>query len=1216
MSNTSYPFKENSNVMNVQGGEKKVMKKILTVALSTAMAFSMFASVAFGDTAVTPQQKFDALAAKGIFNGYPDKQAHLEKEMTRAEFAKVITKLLGLKEVTGTLSYKDKGYDAKNWAVPYIEAVTAAGIMQGQDSVKKIFNYNGKVTIQEMATVLTRALKLEIPANPDNNAADWAKGYVQAAIDKGLISKDANFKANASRSQLVEAAYAIDQAANVTFTYKVVDPSNVEFTLSTGEVVKVKLDTPLVANKETEVKFKDAAGNEYTAKVTWVVTDATKVESVSASNLKEVNVKFDGKVNQASAENLASYTLKNEAGNSVPVQSAKLQDDGLTVLLTVGSESSPNLALDNQTEYKLSVNSVKSAGDTTKTVSVKDFAFKPVDGALPTVESVQGLGNKAVKIVFSEPVKSNSSVAGTFKIDGTVVSGILSGSGSRELIVETFTTLSVGKHTLELNNQIVDFAGYQLVGVSKDFEVVEDKTAPTIAEVKNVTLESATVVYSEDVKDTQAKTASNYYWLQGTTKRTAASVEKIDSKTFKVNFSGDNRLPAVAIDLYVTNITDFSGNVIADGTKVAVNPVVDQTRPEVVSAVFNDTNEVKYTFSKDIDLSTYKASNVVLKGSNGKAVTGVGYTVKEGYTGASRTLTLKFSSALDRDTYTLEISGLQDTTALKNTILPYTVTLNAVDQNAPKATGVSGSGNIYYVTFDKGMDVSSTASILNPENYYIKYHTTTSSDLLVGKLPSTTNLTPLNGNKGVIITLPSNVTGVDELTVQGVKSVDGVYLSGFSKTYKVGDATSPITNNYSIDRAVATESKSISVKFNQPVSRAVASQFTINGNTVTEATVDSSDSTVVKLTLASKLSADAGEQLAYTATAAYNLANAPLTNAGTVVVGDSIAPEVTTNSDGKVTGVEVVDGSTVKVTFTEPVKAKNIAALKDNFKVNKLDTVAFEYGTDFAVSDASAADLKSTNGTKEVTLEFTGTYNGQINVKLDNSNGNLVDATAVKLSNGAANDSLAVADFDTTNNSASSIVLAVTAVVTLPTATVTADSPVTVKTSQEGTVYLVKTDATYSNKASLDALVANGDAAKVDVTTANVNKNVTIDSTGLAIGQYKAVAVKTGATQVSEKSDGTVTIIAKATVAAAATPGKVTVTTNYKGTAYLVPDAVKGSATTKEKAAALAEKTAAVNTANTGVAIDTSDLTVGDVYVVVFVDEYGNVTPSSPVTVQ
>ncbi len=1184
------------------------MKKILTVALSTAMAFSMFASVAFGDTAVTPQQKFDALAAKGIFNGYPDKQAHLEKEMTRAEFAKVITKLLGLKEVTGTLSYKDKGYDAKNWAVPYIEAVTAAGIMQGQDNVKKIFNYNGKVTIQEMATVLTRALKLEIPANPDNNAADWAKGYVQAAIDKGLISKDANFKANASRSQLVEAAYAIDQAANITFTYKVVDPSNVEFTLSTGEVVKVKLDTPLVANKETEVKFKDAAGNEYTAKVTWVVTDATKVESASASNLKEVNVKFDGKVNQASAENLASYLLKNEAGNSVSIQSAKLQADGTTVVLTVGSESNPNLALENQKEYKLTVNSVKGLDDKTKSVSVKDLAFKPVDGALPTVDTVEGLGNKAVKITFSEPVKANSSVAGTFKIDGTVVSGVLNGSGSRELIVETFTNLSVGKHTLEINNQIVDFAGYQLVGVSKDFEVVEDKVAPTIAEVKNVTLESATVVFSEDVKEAQAKTAANYYWMQGTTKRTASSVERIDGKTYKVNFSSDsNRLPAVAIDLYVTNITDFSGNVIADNTKVSINPVVDQTRPEVVSAVFNDTDELKFTFSKDVDLSTYKASNVVLKGSDGKAVTGVGYTVKEGYTGASRTLTIKFSSALDRDTYSLELSGLQDTTALKNTMLPYTVALNAVDQSAPKVLTVTGSANVYYVTFDKAMDVSTTASILNPENFYIKYRTTTSADQLVGKLPSTTNITPLAGNKGVILTLPSNVTGVDELTVQGVKSADGVYLSGFSKTFKVGDATSPITNSYSIDRAVATDSKSVSVKFNQPVSKAVANQFTIADNSVTQASVDSSDSTVVKLTLAVALDADAGNTLSFTNGAAYNLANQPLA-AGNVTILDGIAPSVVKNAADTITGV-VANGNEITITFNENVKAKNAAKLPENFKVAKIDTVPFTYGTDFQVSAASVTALTSAAGTKTVTLEFlSGTYNGQVNVQLVNTNGNVVDASAKKL-DGTDNTSLAVADFDTTNNSAA-IVLSVTPVVSVTSATISEGNKVVAKSTRDADLYLVKTTDTYSTKADLDKLVTDGKATKA---TATAKTDTEIATTGLVPGSYKVVAVE--GTKVSEASAGTITLIAKAVVTPEAAAGKVTVTTNYKGTAYLVPSDLKDKATTAAKAEGYADAQAKVTVAGTPAVIDTSALTAGDKYVVVFADENNGLTTSTEVTI-
>ena len=40
------------------------MKKILSVALFTAMAFSMFASVAFGDDALNTQQKFDVLKEK------------------------------------------------------------------------------------------------------------------------------------------------------------------------------------------------------------------------------------------------------------------------------------------------------------------------------------------------------------------------------------------------------------------------------------------------------------------------------------------------------------------------------------------------------------------------------------------------------------------------------------------------------------------------------------------------------------------------------------------------------------------------------------------------------------------------------------------------------------------------------------------------------------------------------------------------------------------------------------------------------------------------------------------------------------------------------------------------------------------------------------------------------------------------------------------------
>ncbi|WP_432749816.1 S-layer homology domain-containing protein [Paenibacillus amylolyticus] len=427
------------------------MKKILSVALSTAMAFSMFASVAFGDTAVTPQQQFDALKAKGIFNGYPDGTAGLDKEMTRAEFAKVITKLLGLKEITGTLSYTDKNYTAKNWAVPYIEAVTAAGIMEGKNVEKKIFDFNGKVTVAEMATILTRALDLEIPTETNNNAAAWAKGYVQAAINAGLIDANANFSGNASRELLVGAAYSIDEAQSIKVeSYTVSEAGKVvEFKISDGETVKVTLDKALEANKETEVKFtyKDKT---FTEKVTYVVTAAQKVVSATANNLKQVVVTFDGDVDADSAELESNYTV-----DGFKFKSATLSSDKKTVTLLLPAEQT----FTSQKAYKLNVSNVKNS-DKSK-VFKETVTVTPVDTTLPEVSEVKGLGTKAFKVVFSEPVKASSvNTTSNFRIDGKAISGYVNFTYPSVAVITT--DLSVGKHTLTVNG-VEDYAGYKLL---------------------------------------------------------------------------------------------------------------------------------------------------------------------------------------------------------------------------------------------------------------------------------------------------------------------------------------------------------------------------------------------------------------------------------------------------------------------------------------------------------------------------------------------------------------------------------------------------------------------------------------------------------------------------------------------------------------------------------------------------------------------------------
>ena len=86
----------------------------------------------------------------------------------------------------------------------------------------------------------------------------------------------------------------------------------VTFKLANNESVKVELETPLKANTATEVKFTHN-NYEYTESVTWVVTSATKVESATSTNLKEVDVIFDGKVDKASATDKNNYVIDSNA---------------------------------------------------------------------------------------------------------------------------------------------------------------------------------------------------------------------------------------------------------------------------------------------------------------------------------------------------------------------------------------------------------------------------------------------------------------------------------------------------------------------------------------------------------------------------------------------------------------------------------------------------------------------------------------------------------------------------------------------------------------------------------------------------------------------------------------------------------------------------------------------------------------------------------------
>ncbi|SEL75341.1 Ig-like domain-containing protein [Paenibacillus sp. OK003] len=829
MRNTSDPIKENSNVMNTQGGEKKVMKKILSVALSTAMAFSMFASVAFGDTAVSPQQQFDALKAKGIFSGYPDGTAGLDKDMTRAEFAKVITKLLGLKEITGTLSYTDKNYTAKNWAVPYIEAVTAAGIMEGKNVEKKIFDFNGKVTVSEMATILTRALDLEIPAETNNNAADWAKGYVQAAINAGLIDSKANFGANASRELLVGAAYAIDQAQSLKVTkYEVSEGGKVvTFTISDGETVKVTLDKALEANKETEVKFtyKDKS---FTEKVTYVVEAATKVQSATSTNLKEVEVAFDGKVDKATATDKANYSVD---GGSKIVKSVTLLADGKTARVLLNESS----RFVQGTTYKVVVKNVKSSTGTV--VPQGEVSFTSADNVLPTVTEVKALGTKVIKVTFSEPIKAPAS--SNFQLDDKAyVGNVTLGANDREVILRDYTgTISEGAHKLT-TSMIEDYAGLKSLASTTDFTVAVDNEGPKVTEI-TATLEKVTVTFDEEI-DPQTVNSESFYWLSGTTKKVGKATQ-ISGNVYEVDFT-ENRLPGYETTLYV-DVKDYSGN--ANATKEhKVTASVDLIQPKLIDASYGTevANRLTVRFDKAVTADDIKYYTVK-KGSDDIAVRNV--TVASG--SDSKVFNIEFYSNLDSGTYNLKVSGVQDKTALKNTMTPYEGTFVASDSAAPalKAANIdvneSGVNKRVALTFDKAIDLSTLG---NKANYYIGFKKNGTGQLQEIALPAEVSLNVNNGGKTVVLVFPETIQGsevafpetVEYVSVVGLKSTTG-QATGYINTKTVLNNAGLNATPFNTATGTQKDSRTVEVAFNLPVVNATASDFAVAGTTVSSVSI-------------------------------------------------------------------------------------------------------------------------------------------------------------------------------------------------------------------------------------------------------------------------------------------------------------------------------------------------------------------------------------------
>ncbi len=116
------------------------------------------------------------LQDKGIFDGYEDGELHLERTLTRAEFAKIFTEAF-LKDTAETdlqLDFPDVKKDF--WGRKYIEKAVRAGVISGFDDGK--FHPDEKITYEQAVKMIVQYC--------EKRSFDYPAGYVSRAVENGI----------------------------------------------------------------------------------------------------------------------------------------------------------------------------------------------------------------------------------------------------------------------------------------------------------------------------------------------------------------------------------------------------------------------------------------------------------------------------------------------------------------------------------------------------------------------------------------------------------------------------------------------------------------------------------------------------------------------------------------------------------------------------------------------------------------------------------------------------------------------------------------------------------------------------------------------------------------------------------------------------------------------------------------------------------------------
>ena len=170
----------------------------------------------------------EALASRGIINGKTENSFEPESTMTRAEFATIIARGLGLPQKSNVI-FKD--VTTNDWFYNYVGTAYSYGIIKGVSESE--FNPNGTITREEAAVMVTRAAKLcgmntemDTIAVRDSlaqffdyvKASDWSQSSLAFCYNEKIMNSsvmDIKPKEAVTRAEIASMLYNMLLSANL-----------------------------------------------------------------------------------------------------------------------------------------------------------------------------------------------------------------------------------------------------------------------------------------------------------------------------------------------------------------------------------------------------------------------------------------------------------------------------------------------------------------------------------------------------------------------------------------------------------------------------------------------------------------------------------------------------------------------------------------------------------------------------------------------------------------------------------------------------------------------------------------------------------------------------------------------------------------------------------------------------------------------------------------